>query len=338
MKKRLLVFSFLAFAFSAQAQLDTILHEDFQVVDIFLEWQNYTQGDDLVWTHFDQDGIEPNNGDEQQWGWFSTTEFWPDTAVNSNFVAASYSWLAGSVNGNRNWLNTPPLAIPSANTTLHWKSASLQLPRYMDGCQVLVSTTGNNPEDFTDTLFTTASMTGIIGSGNVPVVDSFEFSPGYIHANSLQDSAYWDYYDNLQLMHGILEPHSVSLAAYAGQSIYIAWLHDSDDDYYFSIDDVLVVDGAIISATDPTTADLRFVTYPNPADDLMNLLYRLDNQAVVQFQVVDAAGRTVLSSNRQTQSAGEYSTPVNLSRLAAGNYLMVLKVDDKLVSGKFVKR
>lgn len=338
MKKHLLVFSFLAFVFSAQAQLDTLLHEDFQVVDIFLDWQNYTNGDDLTWTHFDEDGITPNGADEQQFSWFSTSEFWPDTALNTNFVAASFSWLEGSVPGNRNWLNTPPIDVPSINTTLHWKSASLQLPRYLDGYQVLVSTTTNNPEDFTDTLFTAASMLEIKGDGNIPTLDNYVFTPGYIHANDLTDTLYWDYFADSTLLHGILEPHSVSLGAYAGQKIYISWLHASDDDYFFSIDDVLIVDGMIINAADPTTADLRFVTYPNPADDLLNVMYRLENQAVVQLDVVDAAGRTVLSSSRETQPAGEFSVPVNLTRLTAGNYVVVLKVDDRFVTGKFVKR
>ena len=103
MKKQLLVFSFLAFVFSAQAQLDTLLHEDFQVVDIFLDWQNYTNGDDPTWTHFDEDAITPNGGDEQLFSWFSTSEFWPDTAVNTNFVAGSFSWLEGRVDEKRSY-------------------------------------------------------------------------------------------------------------------------------------------------------------------------------------------------------------------------------------------
>ncbi len=338
MKNTLLILGFLVAGLSAQAQLDTILHQDFQAVDIYVDWTPFPVGDDTTWTHLDQDGIAPSNGAEEEFAWFSSNEFWPDTSASTNFVAASGSWLANSVPGNRNWLFTPPMVISSANATLHWKSASIQMPRYLDGYQVLVSTTGNNPEDFVDTLFTAASMTAILGTGNETVVDSFEFSPGYIHANGLLDTTYFDYYADSTLLHGILEPHSVSLAAYAGKTIYIAWLHDSDDDYYLSIDDVLVVDGTIIKTEGPATADLRFVTYPNPADDLLNVLYRLDNQAVVQIQVVDVEGRAVLSSILQTQAAGEHSGQLNLSRLAVGNYLLLLKVDDRVVSGKFMKR
>jgi len=73
----------------------------------------------------------------------------PDFNSN-NLVAVSTSWYNPSAQAD-DWMILPQRLIGN-NTVLTWR-AKAQDAAYPDGYQVLVSTTGNNIADFTDTVF-----------------------------------------------------------------------------------------------------------------------------------------------------------------------------------------
>ncbi|MBN8682025.1 MAG: T9SS type A sorting domain-containing protein [Chitinophagales bacterium] len=329
---------------SAQT-VDTVLFENFQT-NVSDFWGYFPNGNDTTWLSIDEDGLTPNGGDETEQRWFQSQFFVEaeDTITGeTNICAASLSYMEDFLPGNRNWLITPPIQVTDASYTLHWKSAPFQLPRYMDGYLVMAAENSNNLYEgaFTDTLFQVASMETILGDGESIALDSFTYTPGYIHGDDLSNWQYlrlWAEGDST-LLRGYLEPHSVSLAQYAGKTIYLAFLHNADDDYYLAVDDILVTRGAASSAVSPTEAALRFVTYPNPVATSMNVMYRLQENARVSLLLADQNGRLVETFfATQTQNAGEQNITLPLHRLPAGAYQLILQVNEKNFTRTFIKR
>ena len=336
---------FAAIGLKAQV-VDTVLYQDFEEMPL-IDWGIIPFGDDTTWVNVDGDGITPNGADPSEYNWFFSDQFHTDADSNGyvNQVMGSFSWMEGSVPGNRNWLILPPITVTDNSYMFHIKSAPFQLPRYMDGYSILVSTTNNDmlntPHPFTDTIFRAASMETILGSGETLILSDYTFTPGYIHGNDLTD---WDYMDiwaegDSTLLRGFLEPHSISLAQYAGQTIYIAVLHDSDDDYYLEVDDILVTRNLSSGASELNLPDLQFVTYPNPVDLKLNVSFTMPQAGNASLQIVDMSGRLVreVFTNQQL-STGRQIRELNVAHLATGNYTIVLNVDGQLVSKVFTKR
>jgi hypothetical protein len=327
--------------------VDTVLFENFQV-DNTANWLLVPTGSDTSWVDFDGDGLNPNDMDEVKKQWFLSEFFYhaTDSSGNTNLCAASFSWLENDASGNRNWLILPGIQVTDSSYTLHWKSAPLQLPRYMDGYTVLLSKDGNlcfdDPTPFKDTLFSASSMTEVVGDENSLDLSNYSFSPGYLHADNLTN---WNYMNiwadgDSTLLRGLLEPHSVSLSKYAGQTVYIAFLHDADNDFFLALDDILVTKGSVATAVhNPLDLKIRLRTYPNPVDQHLNVLYKLDSPAETSLHITDMQGKAVFEAFTGTrQPAGAQSLNLNVGRLAAGSYLLTLKVNGETATRVFVKQ
>ncbi|MEZ4921051.1 MAG: choice-of-anchor J domain-containing protein [Saprospiraceae bacterium] len=338
--------SLMVFAFTVNAQVDTVFLENFQV-EPAEEWAFIPFGDDTDWVNVDADGINPSSGDPIEMRWFFTEFFYDavDTiAMDTNICVASLSWMENYAPGNRNWLITPPIFIDDDTHMLHFSTAPFQLPRYMDGLSVLVSTNGNDmlaaESPFLDTLYRIASMDAITGDGQSIDVSNYSFTPGYVHADNVSN---WDYFvpweeGDTTVARGLLEPHSLDLSAYAGETIYIAFVHDADDDYYMALDDVMVTKGMAVSANDLKLKDLRFQTYPNPVRSMMNVSYFLTEGANISMYITDMNGRMVRQiSNNQQEAAGWQTHQLQLQNLPVGNYNVVLNVDGQITSKLFNK-
>jgi hypothetical protein len=332
-------------------QMDTLLFEDFQDQSLEPGVDIFPEGSNTNWVNYDEDGLEDANDRGQDW-FLDVDQIQASqdsiAAADSNFVYMSSSWLSGFLDGNRNWLITPPIQIVDDQATFHWKSAPFQGPRYMDGYSVLVSTGENYDIDFTDTLFRAAQMGLPLPNGNSDAeinafnVDSFVFAPAdaYVHADRYTLEDYFILADSADTFYtGGLEPHSVSLSAYAGETIYIAILHDSDDDNLIYVDDILVMGTNPSSSVDgPVANDIRLVTYPNPVTNYVNVLFRVDEPAMVSLELIDMNGQRVLAKRTQERLIGEQSLRLNLSSLPAGNYNAVLNIDGQNYVRQLVKQ
>ena len=218
---------------SVVAVADTYLFEDFNSGVIDTTWQN-----------IDEDGIATHPSFPVAQDWF--TWQYNIGLADSSMVAVSSSWLTGFQPGNRNWLIPPKLWIDTVAAILRWKSAPGQGHLYMDGYTVLVSTTDSLLTSFTDTLVHFAQNIND---------DWVQFSSGMMHTNFLGDQTDQS---NPGGVPGILTTWQASLGAYAGQNIFIAFLHDSDDDFVMQVDDIFVgVPASVISlnATITVAAD-----------------------------------------------------------------------------------
>jgi hypothetical protein len=130
------------------------------------------------------------------------------------------------------------------------------------------STTTNNPAAFTDTLFQAASMVSYAGNGQNTNFFQFHLrTQGYLHA---RQQLYPDRLFCCRKYPPLRQTgtHQASLASYAGQTVYIAFLHNSDDDDRLALDDIVVTHETTsavsnIFANTPSVRMLR-----NPVSDV----------------------------------------------------------------------
>lgn len=186
------------------ACIDTLLFEDFQ-----------SQSIPSTWLNIDNDMLPDNNNRPMDWHIVENLQ--TTTPGDTDYVAASSSWFS-SPGQSDNWLITDALQ-PCAQTVIEWDASPFEGPSYADGYQILVSTTGTNFADFTDTIFVAAEDGSTNGTG--------VWSAGYQHQT-------WNG------SNGVMESFQQSLGVYDNQTIYIAFAHRSFDDNFIRLDNIFV--------------------------------------------------------------------------------------------------
>lgn len=176
MKKTLLLFGAINFGFTTvKAQL---LSETFD------------SAIPASWTIIDVDGLVSITP-QAEWASFAHNATSQD--------ACSSSWYDNAGAGPTNdWLITPAVAIPGSGTYALKYYGSSHEASYLEEYEVLVSTTGTDPEDF---------VTNLVTVVNEPLA-------------------------------GV--NRTLSLAAFVGETIYIAFHHTSDDESMLHIDNVVI--------------------------------------------------------------------------------------------------
>ncbi|MFN5223863.1 MAG: T9SS type A sorting domain-containing protein, partial [Bacteroidota bacterium] len=213
---------------------------------------------------------------------------------------------------------------------LSWKSAPRQTPSYIDGYSVLISTTDNNESSFTDVAF----QAGQYLTGQGPLYSAYTFSTGFVHG---EDGTYIQPDPTAtDASFGEQRPFTYSISQYQGKTIYIAFLHDADDDNLISLDDILVT-GTFASLSE-NAADVALSVFPNPAVEKVELSYILEKTGQVYAEIYDAKGAKVMDISRGFQIAGNQKLSINVASLQAGIYNVVLNAAGKSVSAKFVKQ
>ncbi len=318
----------------AGAQNDTLLFEDF-TIDPSLDMLAFPSGNDTVWVNFDEDEEKSANPAAPQ-NWYSEYGTFPFPNGQKNDLFTSFSYLADTGAYNHNWLILPPIKLCDSKASIHWKSAPLEGPAYMDGYYLLISTTDNFVESFKDTLFGAAEC--IKYPANSTSVDpaDFGFSPGYIHANSFTDTAYFKYNDQANLCK--LEPHSYYLNDFAGQTVYLAFLHNSKNDHRLDLDDILVRGSKCTSPAGETDGfEIAPVLCPNPVDGQLNVLFSLKRGGPCQFSVTDELGKTVFEGAEKWFAGGPNEWFYWPKDLPAGNYFLKIRTENGQVLRAFSK-
>jgi len=325
------------FCLSLTAQVDTVLYEDFQV-DVLNPMINAPTGTDTDWVNYDEDGLDTNNGTEVSKRWYygaAITNAVDTTTGITNYVALSLSFLQDAMPGNRNWLVLPPVMIEDDTYMLHWESAPNQLPRYMDGYHVLLSTNGNLVDDFSEVLFEAASMESITGDGQSTDFSNFTFTPGYKHADCATITEYISPGTNVYF--GVLEPHSIDLSAYEGKEVYIAFLHNSDDDDRITLDDILITKAADPSSTRDVASHFRIECYPNPVTELMNISYTALESSTCQLKIYSQDGTLVKAERIARSVIGNNVHTHSLAELPKGSYQVELIIGKSKYSQQILK-
>lgn len=337
-------------AFSANAQLDTLLYQNFNEpfddqADESDGVAGFALGSDTIWVNLDADGLADADPANRGQNWYQDLDGWYERDSAQGGVMLSSSWLDGFLPGNRNWLILPPISLAATgneNATLSWKSAPFQGPRYMDGYSVRISTTSNDPlatpDPFTDVVFEAAQM---VTTGTGYDVSTFGLSSGYVHANSYTDTnyAYLDTTDQTtQFYRGLLEPHTVDLSAYAGQTIYIAIVHDADDDNLLALDDIMVMGKTFAVNTNKIELSAEVNIFPNPVTTTLNLNYNVERAGDVTATIYNVQGQVVREFTGLSSTAGQYNHELEVSDLATGSYQLVISQNEQRLTKRFVKQ
>jgi hypothetical protein len=343
MKKIITTFLLSFLAAVCFAQNDTLLYESFDVDPVGnpnINFQNQVQPtgtitNDPSWYNWDNDALPDQSPQANRPGeWFWQSGGFADVDTLDGCMASN-SWTLSPTHVE-NFLITPALQIVDANAVAHWLSATFQTPRYLDGYEVRVSTTNNDLNSFTDTIFHAAEMTGWINEPNNPPDSSFAsffFAPAgaYIQGINGTDVQYGT--DSLHFL-GIQTPHSANLAAYSGQTIYIAFVHYTVDDNLLSLDDILVTGTNPIGFDELTRDPLKMYAYPNPANINTTLNFTLNRDSNVKIRVTDVVGHEIFT-RQMAAVAGKNLVPVNAEKLSAGTYFYTVTSGTTTSTGKF---
>ncbi len=347
------------FVASVSFAQDTILFEDFELVRFYdtllINDGNPPPGNntDANWYSFDADGLADGSPDgNRPNGWFAISPFstvdeyetiygapgTPDT----NTVIGSSSWNnngEGAAGANLNYLVTPSVTLRT-HDTLFWKSAPRQTPRFLDGYKVKISTTDNSDGSFSApltsaTLFNAAENTAL---GSDTTFSTFTFSGGtptaFVHG---LDATYIDIASTTTpISHaGQLRPFSVPLDAYAGQTVFFAFLHDSHDDNLISLDDVMVRGNPTVGINE-NKLDLGLNLFPNPATDNVQVNFELAAETTVTISVYDVTGKLVNTISKGNQAQGRHFAFINTSELAKGFYTVSVQTATGLSTAKLI--
>lgn len=349
MKKFYLFLSLALCAGVTQAQ-DTLLWENFNdtiigtTVDDLINDAPSGVIDDPLWYSYDEDQLGDGSGGSRPGDWFLFTGGFANVDT-SDVCAGSNSWTNDAVTPVQNWLVLPTIQITDgASAVLKWKAAPRQTPYYLDGYQVLISTTTNEVTAFTDVVYDAGQyVSGPFNGGsnccNGGDYSLYTFSTGFVHG---QDGTFVQFTDegdgtagdttagDSARWIGVQKDFSVSLAAYDNQKIYIAFLHNSTDDNLLSLDDILITE-----TTDPTfgideTSSFAGSVFPNPANAFVNVNYDLSKYHDVKVQMVDNQGHTIYSA------VATGNMQINTQNVAAGVYYVKVTANEGNMVSKVV--
>jgi hypothetical protein len=295
-------------------------------------------GNDLTWINYDGDmglGLCAATGPTPH-GWYVDKDFSvPNPADTDNDGFTSCSYLSNASIRNDNWLILPPLYIPDSSYQLCWRSLTVEAPAYMDGYKVLASKASNLPSsgDFSTVLFTAAETVARPLEYTLNL-DDFVFSEGYIHANSFTDTNYFYLINPEGPYYGRLEPHCVSLANFAAQTIYLAFLHDSKNNSQIQIDDILI-NNDISSGVQQAANFLNFNIIPNPAVSNTYVKWTLKKPEAGVLRLYDLSGKLILEKNFSAYEQGQIF--IDLQPYNPGVYQCTLQTPSGQSNRKLVK-
>ncbi|MBO4307742.1 MAG: choice-of-anchor J domain-containing protein [Bacteroidales bacterium] len=115
-----------------------------------------------------------------------------------------------------------------------------------------------------------------------------------------------------------------SLAAYKGQTVYIAFRHcDVTDMFYLDLDDMGISTEAFVGIENPNTVAMNL--YPNPTNGIVNI----ETEGLQKVEVLDMTGRVVMTTSENN---------VNMSNLSNGIYMVRVTTMNGITTQKVVKK
>lgn len=200
-----------------------------------------------------------------------------------------------------NWLEFGPITIPASGATLKWFD---RFNRYRDGYEVFVTNAFSSPLSFVD--FTSAP------------IYSLSDSP-FPSATYITDTTW------------LLKSANVPVA-FNGQQVTFGFHHNANDMDVIRLDEILVVEAALLEVSEFANGAKLFQNTPNPASANTTITYELENNASVSLNVYDVTGKLVANEVASQQGAGIHNITISTENLAAGVYHYSLTVNNAISS------
>lgn len=102
------------------------------------------------------------------------------------------------------------------------------------------------------------------------------------------------------------------------------WNQDSFDWYISMVTGIEDIEGT----------DAGVTVYPNPANDILNLTYTLDERAVVLYEIYNISGQ-MISTQSVAEGQGVVRQTLDVNSLSSGMYVLKILVDDQQVIKRF---
>jgi len=256
---------------------------------------------DFVLNNLDFDGQQPQNSttwpSEFIYSFYSLDplDSLPGDGDTSWYIGAG-SWFASPGKAD-NWWTFGPITI-GTNGTFSWYNKSN--PAWTDAYDVYITTSvasiTNGYQPYTDV---------------DPAVNTPVYTKVGISSPNPQPAS-----DTLWTQ------ASVSLAAYAGQRIWIAFNHDMFDGDVCYLDHMRVTSD--ITGITEKDASTSVNVYPNPSKGITNVNISLANLSNVEMNILDITGKKVWSQNAGSMTAGTYNVKVDVSNFESGVYFYQL--------------
>ncbi len=183
----------------------------------------------------------------------------------------------------------------------------------------MASTTSNFENSFTDTLAVFAEYISKVD----PLPDSsfagYTFSSGFVHG---ADGQYIYYDGDSARFRGYLRPDSVSLAAYSGKTIYIAFVANSHDDNLMFLDDIKVYSPTANGILNKTNSTINLEVFPNPVSNTLKVNYRVEHFSKVNITITNLEGKLIKRFDNGQQMTGSHSIEIDLSGIPQGQYFV----------------
>ena len=158
-----------------------------------------------------------------------------------------------------------------------------------------------------------------LGGADYP--DSLEVRLATVSPSSLEDFSYAVFEPNA-LHNNFYNQYIFDISSFAGQTIYLGFIHHSKAMFNVVLDDV-VIDSQIVGIDDVENAPI--VLMPNPTQGR----FEIRAEGFIESQVVDCSGRIVLSSN---------SPSVQLDNAPRGIYFVRVITDQGVFIQKIAKQ
>jgi len=175
-----------------------------------------------------------------------------------------------------------------------------------------------------------------------PAMGNSLFDDGEVHYNGYDYSMVntWFHedgvaYDDATVYVGLLEPLSIDLSDFEGETVRIAVLHDSDDDNVMYVDNIEVEDGVFSNIEE--IASQYFGIYPNPVEADLNIQFTDKFNGTGFYHIIDAKGSLVTKGMINSGSSATEQIAVN--SLVPGNYTFQLFTEGvQTLATNFIKK
>jgi hypothetical protein len=232
------------------------------------------------------------------------------------------------------WMNldedtcTPNAAVNAIGDAF---SMHVDYDTLIGGDSILVATSWFSPSGQASNYLVLPALT-LQANGNVFEFQVMSKDPSYPEAfevllsettsalDSLQDTLYAN-----ETANPYWTSYQIDLDAYAGQTVFLAIHHASDDMFILGLDNFHVY--ADLTAGVGEQAKIEYRVFPNPSNDYV---WISGNEGILQTRIFDLSGRMVF----QESFNGQSGVNLNVQDLSAGSYL--LHVD--CASGTFCTR
>jgi len=124
-----------------------------------------------------------------------------------------------------------------------------------------------------------------------------------------------------------------------GRSEHTIFYNQNNQNPTFSGVQDAIIDAlsAPLAINESLSNEFEISTYPNPVTNVLNVSYRRNQSAIINFTIVDILGKVVLSSEEKSSySINKSIKSINVSALNNGNYFLEISSESIVESIPFV--